>query len=359
MPQVDARLLYPASLEIGEIAERFLMTQTQFDTLPIESIRPDPDQPRKTFDDESIEALAETYRTEGQIVPIEVDETGMIVTGERRWRAARKAGLEEVDVIVHTPKNRLRRQLIEEFHRENIPPLERARAMKRLIGSGFSPIELAKDLSLARSTVRDLLSLVREPEIEEAVEREKVQPTKAVELQKALGPEKTKEFIRTHEPKEIEKLRISEDIRPLRQVPDRVKEAVSRGEVDVEDVVEIADLVPEEEEVQDEIIRELRTRKGVKEFERDELRRDAESSLAGSPRTVKEVDRTQRGRDERVLGGIGRRLEGVGRLIPATFLSIKDEDLREEAVQALVRTFSHIKSILEALGRYDVTVLDV
>ena len=335
------------------------MTQTKFDTLPIESIRPDPDQPRKTFDKESIEALAETYRTEGQIVPIEIDETGMIVTGERRWRAARKAGLEEVDVIVRTPENRLRRQLIEEFHRENIPTLERARAIKTLIGRGLSPPTVAKDLSLARSTVRDLLSLVSEPEIEKAVERKEVQPTKAVELQKALGPEKTKEFIRTHEPEEIERLRASEDIRPLRQVPDRVKDAVSKGEVDVEDVVEIADIVPEDEDIQDEIIRELRTRKGVKEFERDELRRDAESSLARTPRTVTQVDRTQRGRDERVLGGIGKRLEGVGRLIPATFLSIKDEDLQEEAVQALLRTFAHVKSILEALGRYDVTVLDI
>src|SRR5947209_250810 len=93
-------------------------------------IKPDPNQPRKTFDEEKIRLLAETYKIEGMITPIEVDEKLKIIIGERRWKAAILARLKKIPVVVNPSKNRLQRQLIEEFQKENISPLERAKALR-------------------------------------------------------------------------------------------------------------------------------------------------------------------------------------------------------------------------------------
>jgi len=93
-----------------------------------DEIRPDPNQPRVVFDDDKIRELAETYKSHGVINPIEVDENNTIILGERRWRAAKLAG---VDVPVRTKtglsaSERLERQLIDDAHREDLDPVERA-----------------------------------------------------------------------------------------------------------------------------------------------------------------------------------------------------------------------------------------
>ena len=90
-------------------------------------LRPDPNQPRKVFNEEEIEALAESYKTQGIIVPIEVDENNVIILGERRWRAAKKAG---VKVPIRrktnlTQKERLERQLTDDAHRSELSTQEK------------------------------------------------------------------------------------------------------------------------------------------------------------------------------------------------------------------------------------------
>jgi len=90
-------------------------------------LRPDPNQPRRVFNEEEIEALAESYKTQGIIVPVEVDENNVIILGERRWRAAEKAG---VKVPIRrktnlTRKVRLERQLTDDAHRSDLSLQER------------------------------------------------------------------------------------------------------------------------------------------------------------------------------------------------------------------------------------------
>lgn len=106
----------------------------------LDAIRPDPEQPRRTFPDASLEELSESIRQEGVIQPIEVMEIAPdhfeIVHGERRWRAAQMAGLEAIPAVVQRKEyddtTRLVRQLVENIQREDLNDVDRAAGLLRL-----------------------------------------------------------------------------------------------------------------------------------------------------------------------------------------------------------------------------------
>lgn len=108
--------------------------------VPLTEVAPDPDQPRKSFDDESIAALAETMVAEGQLQPILVrrvtnsqsDKRWVIVAGERRWRAAQHAGWSSMLAIEHDGDAEVA-ALIENLQRVDLNPLEEATGIQRLI----------------------------------------------------------------------------------------------------------------------------------------------------------------------------------------------------------------------------------
>jgi len=99
-----------------------------------EDIRQDPDQPRKYFDQEELESLAFTMESQGMINPIEIDEHNVIVTGERRWRAAQIAGLKEIPCIVwkNGTYKRFERQLAENLHHGELTGKEKDDAIVKL-----------------------------------------------------------------------------------------------------------------------------------------------------------------------------------------------------------------------------------
>jgi ParB/RepB/Spo0J family partition protein len=108
----------------------------QISEIEIDKIRPDPDQPRKRFDDEAIKGLAKNISIEGIINPIEVDKDYVIVTGETRWRAAKLAGLATVPIkVIDVPdsKLRFRRQFLENIHNNTMDIEETANAMAKYI----------------------------------------------------------------------------------------------------------------------------------------------------------------------------------------------------------------------------------
>ena len=125
-----------------------------------------PDQPRKNFDELKLMELAESIRQHGIFQPILVVENGdryTIVAGERRFRAARKAGLSEVPVIVRKlgEVEMLEIALIENIQRENLNPIEEARAIKHLIDEyDLTQEEVAKRIGWHRSTVTNSLRLL-------------------------------------------------------------------------------------------------------------------------------------------------------------------------------------------------------
>ena len=102
----------------------------------INEIKPDKEQPRKTFEDESLKFLSESILSNGLITPIDIDEDGIIIDGERRYRAYKLAGLKEIEVrVVKLKKDkvqRLKRQLISDLLDDKIPTEESYEAIVKL-----------------------------------------------------------------------------------------------------------------------------------------------------------------------------------------------------------------------------------
>ena len=143
-------------------------------TVRISEVEPNREQPRKNFDDEKLEELAESIKMFGLRQPIRVqkrDDHYEIIAGERRWRAALKAGLKEIPVIIrdYTEKEILELSLIENLQRENLNPIEEAQAYKRLMDEfGMGQADVAQRVSKSRSAVANSLRLLK---LEENVQK--------------------------------------------------------------------------------------------------------------------------------------------------------------------------------------------
>lgn len=158
-------------------------------------IVPDPDQPREEFDAEALARLAESMKARGQLQPIRVRWDGgreryVIVCGERRWRAAGLAGLTTMSCVVMdgpaSPAELLALQLVENLIREDLRPVEQARAFRSLMdANGWSTHQLARELAITQSAVVRALALLDLPEpVQAAVERGALPPATAYELSK-------------------------------------------------------------------------------------------------------------------------------------------------------------------------------
>lgn len=134
--------------------------------IPTASIVPNPDQPRTRFDQDAMDRLTASIRADGVLQPIVVREHGahfQIIAGERRWRAAKAAGLSTVPAIVRTVDDRRAAEwaMVENLQREDLNPMERAAGLHRLI-SDFSMThqEAADRVGMDRATVSNLLRLL-------------------------------------------------------------------------------------------------------------------------------------------------------------------------------------------------------
>jgi ParB family chromosome partitioning protein len=140
--------------------------------IPIEQISPNPYQPRRTFNDASLEELARSVREHGIIQPLVVtrvsDNKYRLVAGERRFRAAQKAGLSSVPVVIKetmTDSDTLQIALIENIQREDLNPIEEAYAYHQLHEEfGLTQEEISKRVGKERSTVANFLRLLRLPD---------------------------------------------------------------------------------------------------------------------------------------------------------------------------------------------------
>ena len=137
---------------------------------PIEELKPHDRQPRKTFDDKKMAELVASIEEKGVIQPLVVRRQGdhyQIIAGERRWRAAQKAGLDRVPVVIQDVSEdwALEIALIENIQREDLNPLEEAGAYRYLMDSfDLLQEEVAKRVGKDRSTVANALRLLRLPE---------------------------------------------------------------------------------------------------------------------------------------------------------------------------------------------------
>jgi ParB family chromosome partitioning protein len=135
----------------------------------IEEVLPNRSQPRKHFDEARIEELAESIKEKGILEPLivrRIDQGYELIVGERRWRAAQKAGLKEVPVLVKDVEGReaLEISLIENLQREDLNPIEAAEAFKHLIEEfNISQEDLSKRVGKDRTTITNTLRLLKLP----------------------------------------------------------------------------------------------------------------------------------------------------------------------------------------------------
>ncbi len=141
--------------------------------VPISDIRPNARQPRTYFDEEAMSALAASIRELGVLQPVlvkeltEEPETYELIAGERRWRAARRAGLQTIPVLAQSDAGdvqSLEQALVENLHREDLNPLEEAAAYQQLIDDfSFTHEQVAKRVGKSRASVTNTLRLLQLP----------------------------------------------------------------------------------------------------------------------------------------------------------------------------------------------------
>jgi ParB family chromosome partitioning protein len=163
--------------------------------MEIDRIVPDPDQPRKEFSDDAIERLSASLLKHGQLMPIRVRWNAglgkwVVISGERRYRAAMRAGLKTVACVFAdnglTPSEILQEQIVENLLREDLKPIEQARAYRQLMDlHGWTAKELAGELQVSQGAVSKSLSLLSLPvELQEQVDDGSIPATAAYEVAK-------------------------------------------------------------------------------------------------------------------------------------------------------------------------------
>ena len=140
--------------------------------IPVDSILPNPLQPRTQFDEQELEDLAQSIREHGLLQPVLVsqrrDGTFQLITGERRWRAAQLAGMPSVPAMVKeaTPQASLEMALVENIQRRDLNPLEEAHAFRQLIDEhGLTQEKLGQRIGKSRVAVTNTLRLLQLPEL--------------------------------------------------------------------------------------------------------------------------------------------------------------------------------------------------
>ena len=146
-------------------------SDNRIETLPLREIEPDPAQPRKTFDEETLAELAASISEHGLLQPIAVRPRAsggyLIVAGERRWRASRMAGLTEVPVIVKdvTDEQAMELALVENLQREDLDPVEEAAGIRELMTRcDLTQEQAARKLGKSRSALANILRLLTLPD---------------------------------------------------------------------------------------------------------------------------------------------------------------------------------------------------
>ena len=145
--------------------------ETQLNAIKLRDIEPNPNQPRREFDPVALEELAESIRQNGIITPITVRKAGesyQIIAGERRWRAARMAGLDEIPAYILDVDEREAYQyaLVENLQRQDLNPIEEALGYQRLMEDyGYSQEKAGEKVGRSRSYIANALRLLTLPQI--------------------------------------------------------------------------------------------------------------------------------------------------------------------------------------------------
>lgn len=167
--------------KVEQSVSNYELRQGDVEKIDINKVYPNPNQPRKTFDKESLNELAESIRIHGLIQPIivnKMDDGYMVIAGERRYRACKICGLNQIDAIVknYTNKQISEISIIENLQREDLNPVEVAKGIKKLMDEyDLTQEKVAERLGKARSAIANSVRILTlYPEVLELVEKGKV-----------------------------------------------------------------------------------------------------------------------------------------------------------------------------------------
>ena len=204
-------------------------------TIRISRITPRGDQPRKTFDENALQVLADSIREHGVIQPIVVREIGVlednyeIIAGERRWRAAKMAGLDEIPAVIMTGDELKIAEvaLIENVQRKDLNPIEEAMAYKALIERfDLKQEEVARQAGKSRSAVANMLRLLELPdEVLALVQEEKLSMGHARAILGLVDEEKMLPLAEMIVAKELSVREVEALVRKYNTVPEEIPEA--------------------------------------------------------------------------------------------------------------------------------------
>lgn len=164
---LDSLIPMPQTAPNKAKSENAALTGKAETMVKITKVEPNREQPRKNFDEDALQELADSIRQFGLLQPILVQDRKdyyEIIAGERRWRAAKLAGLKEVPVIIknYTDREIVEISLIENIQREDLNPIEEALAYKRLLGEfGLKQDEVAERVSKSRTAVTNSIRLLK------------------------------------------------------------------------------------------------------------------------------------------------------------------------------------------------------
>lgn len=164
---LDSMIPPKATASAGNLKEDGKSQKTGETILKINEVEPNKDQPRKNFNEDSLKELSDSIKQHGIVQPLIVSKQKdyyEIIAGERRWRAAKMAGLKEVPVIIkdYSPQEIMEVALIENIQREDLNPVEEAKAYQRLIQEyDLKQEEVAEKVSKSRTAVTNSLRLLK------------------------------------------------------------------------------------------------------------------------------------------------------------------------------------------------------
>ncbi len=186
--------LFPSNVNIGTLSTD---SKDVIVELKINDVEPNVNQPRKTFDDEKLEELADSIKAHGVIQPIIVtkkDDYYQIIAGERRWRASKKIGLKTIPAIVRSYDDKKTREvsLIENIQRQNLNPLETAKAIRELMDEhNMTQEEISKTLGKSRSSIANTLGILKlDSRVQEMIEQGEISEGHARTLITVTDPAK-------------------------------------------------------------------------------------------------------------------------------------------------------------------------
>ena len=198
-------------------------------TIPVAMIRPDPEQPRKDFAPEELEMLARSLKTRGQLQPIRVryDESQgeggwTLISGERRWRAAKLAGIEMLTAVevkgAPSPDDILEDQLVEKCVRADLKPIEQAHSFRALMERrGYSGRQLAEVLNCSHASVQRALALLELPaQVQDQVEQGALAPATAFEVSKIADPATQVEVAQAAVAEKLSRTEVSELVQAVK-----------------------------------------------------------------------------------------------------------------------------------------------